>query len=429
VRRSVGDDAAEQLLLDDERGAAPAAPITRRAFMQATALAGIGAFLAACGVKETTSASPAAATGAGSPAVAPSASATAAAAAGTIGGDLNVANQFGYIDISDDATTKPSLERFTKETGIRVNYDETILDNEEFFNTELQVPLSKNLPPAWDIIVVTDWMAARLIHLGWLEPIDVAATPNFPGNLLPQYRGRSFDPDTKFAAPWQSGMTGIGFDRKQTGELTSLAALWDPKYKGKITYLPRNMRDTVGLAAIRLGFDPATITRQQFDQAMAEIDKAVQDKLVLLLTDDSYVDAMAAGDAVVAMAFSADVMTLLVPDQRPDQDFRFAVATEGGMLWTDNMCMPKGVKNRKQAQAFINFYYDPTIAAQVGASVKSVCPVKGAAEALKAKDPGVANNPLIFPPADVVRRLHQFRALDAKEEKDWGDAFSKVLPS
>jgi spermidine/putrescine transport system substrate-binding protein len=429
VRRSVGDDSAGQFLLNDERGAAPAAPVTRRAFMQATALAGVGAFLAACGAKQTGSASPAAATGSGSPAIAPSASATAAAAAGTIGGDLNFANQIGYMDISDDGSTYPSLERFTKETGVRVNYDETITDNEEFFSTDLQVPLGKNLPPGWDLIVVTDWMVARLARLGWLEAIDLTATPNFQANLLPQYHARSFDPETKFAAPLHSGMTGIGFDRKQTGDLTSLAALWDPKSKGRITYLPDKMRDTIGLTAIRLGFDPATITRQQFDQALAEIDKAVKGKLLLLLSDDSYVEAMAAGDAIVAMAFSADVMTLLVPSQRPDQDFRFVVATEGGMLWTDNMCMPKGVKNRKQAQAFINFYYDPTVAAQVEASVKYVCPVKGAAEVLKAKDPGVANNPLIFPPADVIRRLHQFRALDAKEEKDWSDAFSKVLPS
>jgi spermidine/putrescine transport system substrate-binding protein len=428
VRRSVGDDAQGHLLLNDERGG-EGAPITRRAFMQATALAGIGAFLAACGAKETASTSPAPATGSASPAVSPRPSPTAAVAAGSIGGDLYFANQVGYLDISEDASTYPSLERFTKETGVRVNYDETITDNEEFFNSDLQAPLSKDLPPPWDLIVVTDWMAARLIRLGWLEPIDAAATPNFQANLLPQYHARPFDPETRFAAPMHSGMTGIGFDRKAAGDVTSLAALWDPKYRGRITYLPDRMRDTIGLAAIRLGVNPATITRQQFDQVLAEVDKAVKGKLVLLLTDDSYIEALSNGDAVVAMAFSSDVASLLVPGQRPDQDFRFVVASEGGMLWTDNMCIPKGARNRKQAQAFINFYYDPTVAAQVEASVRNVCPVKGAADVLKAKDPGTANNPLIFPPADVIRRLHQFRALDAKEEKDWGDAFSKVLPS
>src|SRR5204863_9388981 len=169
-------------------------------------------------------------------------------------------------------------------------------------------------PPAWDIIVVTDWLVARLVRLGWLEPIDLAATPNFPANLLPQYRGRSFDPDTRFAAPWQSGMTGIGFDKKKTGVVTSLAALWDPKFKGKITYLADEMRDSVGLAAIKLGFDPAKITKDQFDSALAEIDRAVKGNLVLKPSaDSSYVDALAAGDAIVGMAFSADVLTLLIP--------------------------------------------------------------------------------------------------------------------
>ena len=415
--------------MDDDRNPAGEPRITRRRFLEATALAGVGAFLAACGGKGTETASAgAASTAAVSGSAAPaSGAASPATGAGKIGGTLNFANWIGYIDISDDGSSYPSLDRFTKETGVVVNYDESIANNEEFFST-LQGPLSQNQPPAWDIIVVTDWLVARLIRLGWLEPITLSATPNFPANLLPQYRGRAFDPETKFAAPWQSGMTGIGFDKKKTGELTSLAALWDAKFKGKITYLVDEMRDTVGLAAIKLGFDPAKITKDQFDTALAEIDRAVKGNLVVKpAADSSYVDALAAGDAVVGMAFSADVLTLLVPDQQRDQDFRFAVASEGGMLWTDNMCMPKGLKNRKQAEAFINFYYDPTVAAQVEAYVNYVCPVKGAAETLKGKNPAIANNPLIFPPADIVARLHQFRVLDATEEKAWNDAFSQVM--
>jgi spermidine/putrescine transport system substrate-binding protein len=416
----------EERQMNDERNEAPGPRIARRKFLQGSALAGVGAFLAACGAKGS-GASPSAASAAPAsvPAASPSAS-TSAAAGGKIGGDLNFANWIGYIDISDDGSTYPSLEQFTKETGVKVNYQESIDDNEKFFTSDLQGPLTQNLPTAWDIVVVTDWMVARLARLGWLEAIDKAATPNFPANLQPQYQGRSFDPETKFAAPWQSGMTGIGFDKKKTGDLKSLGVLWDPKYKGKLTYLTE-MRDTVGLAAIKLGFDPANLTKDQFDQSLAEIDKAVKGKLVRQLTGNSYVDVMASGDAIVAMAWSGDVLGLLVPDQKKDQDFQFAVASEGGMLWTDNMVMPKGVKNKAQAQAFINFYYDPKIAAQVEAYVNYVCPVKGAAEVLKSGSPDVANNPLIFPPQDVVARLHQFRALDADEEKSWSEAFSKVL--
>ena len=402
--------------------------IARRRFLQAGAFGGIGAFLAACGTQGTGgSASPsAAATTAASASASASASPSAAGTPAKVTGDLNFANWIGYIDISEDGSTFPSIQAFEKQTGVKVKYVESIDDNEKFFTTDLQGPLSQNLPTAWDIVVVTDWMVARLARLGWLETIDTTATPNFPANLEQQYQGRSFDPQTNLAAPWQSGMTGIGFDKKKTGELSSVNVFWDAKYKGKLTYLTE-MRDTIGLAAIKLGIDPAKITQAEFDQALAEVDKAVKSKLVRQLLGNSYVDVMAAGDAIVAMAWSGDVLGLLVPDQKSTQDFQFRVPTEGGMLWTDNMVIPKGAKNKPAAQAWINYYYDPKVAAQVEAYVNYVCPVKGAAEVLKADNPDVANNPLIFPPPDVVARLHQFRPLDANEEKAWGEAFSKSM--
>ena len=407
----------------DERGVF-ARQIDRRRFLKGTTLAGFSAFLAACGTSGS-GASPSA-----SSAVTPSESASAEPSVSVeptqLGGELNFANWIGYIDISDDGNTFPTLEQFKGATGIEVKYSESIDDNEKFFTSDLQGPLSQGLATSWDIVVVTDWLVARLARLGWLDTIDTSTTPNFTANLLPQYQGRSFDPDTNLAAPWQSGMTGIGFDAKKTGALDSLEVFFKDTYKGKLTYLTE-MRDTVGLSAIRLGSDPASITKEQFDQALAEIDRAVSSGIVRQLTGNSYVDVMAGGDAVVAMAWSGDVLGLLVPDQKESQDFQFAVAKEGGMLWTDNMVIPKGAKNKAQAEAFINYYYDPPVAAQVEAYVNYVCPVKGAKEVLVQQDPDIANSPLIFPPDDVVARLHQFRSLDATEEKDWSEAFSKVL--
>jgi len=269
-------------------------------------------------------------------------------------------------------------------------------------------------------------MVARLVRQGWLEEIDKSQTPNFPANLLENYIGRSFDPDTKFAAPWQSGMTGLGFDKNKTGALDTLDVLWDDKYKGKVTYLTE-MRDTVGLSAIRLGSDPGTLTQEQFDAALAEVDKAVKAGIVRQVVGNSYVDVMASGDAILAMAWSGDVLTLLVPDQKPDQDFQWALPKEGGMLWTDNMVIPKGAKNLQQAISFINFYYDPTNAATIEAYVNYVCPVKGAKDEMLKLDPDIANNPLIFPPDDILSRLKQFRAVTAEEEQTWAEAFNKVL--
>jgi spermidine/putrescine transport system substrate-binding protein len=402
------------------------APFTlnRRVFLQGTALAGFSAFLAACGISGQSAAPTAGPSTAGAPSPGPRS--TPKPAGTPVTGEFNFANWIGYIDVSDDNTTHPTLDAFTKQTSIKVNYVEAVDDNETFFTRDLQGPLGQNKPTQWDVVVVTDWMVSRLARLGWLDQIDTSNTPNFTAYLLPQYRARSFDPQTNLAAPWQSGMTGIGYDKKKTGDLTSLNVFWDEKYKGKLTYLTE-MRDTVGIAAIKLGIDPSAITKDQFDQALAEVKKAVDAGLVRQLTGNSYVDVMASGDAIVSMAWSGDVLTLLVPDQKADQDFQWTLPTEGGMLWTDNMVLPKGAKNKAQAEVWINFYYNPTNAATIEAYVNYVCPVTGAAEVMKTIDPDLAKNPLIFPPADYVSRLHQFRALTGDEETAWATDFSKVI--
>lgn len=402
--------------------------ISRRRFLAGSAMAGFAAFLAACGTPGKSAGPSAGATTAATPgaSVGPTVAATAVAMP-TGGGTLNFANWIGYMDMSDDEEHYPTLEKFTAETGIKVNYgDGTIDGNESFFTSDLQAPLQEGLPTEWDIVVVTDWMVARLANLGWLETINTAATPNFTANLVDGYKARSFDPNTNLAAPWQSGMTGIGFDQKVTGPLDSLAVFWDVKWKGRMVYLDE-LRDTVGLAAIKLGFDPGTLTEDQWQQSLAEIDKAVKAEIPRQLAGNYYVEIMAAGDAVVGMAWSGDVTSLLIPDQTNKQDFQWALAKEGGMLWTDNMCIPKGAKNKGQAELWINFYYNPENAAAVEAWVNYVCPVKGAKEVLLADDPDIANNPLIFPTADMQARLRQFRATTSEEERRWAEEFSRVL--
>jgi spermidine/putrescine transport system substrate-binding protein len=413
-------------MADDNARTSP--DLTRRRFLQGTALAGTAAFLAACGTPpggSTTPSASAAATSAASESAAASASPSAAAATPATSGDLRWANWIGYIDTADDGSF-PTIKKFETESGITVTYKEAVDDNETFFTSDLQAPLNAGLPTEWDLVVVTDWMVARLVRLGWLDKIDTSLTPNFVANLAPNYKGRSFDPDTNLAAPWQSGMTGIGFDKKKTGALDTLDVLFNDQFKGKLTYLSE-MRDTVGLSAIKLGFDPATLTQDQFDQALAAVDTAVKAGIVRQVTGNSYVEDMAGGGVIVSIAWSGDVLGLLVPDQKPDQDFQWALPKEGGMLWTDNMVIPKGSPNGAQAARWIDFYYEPANAATIEAYVNYVCPVAGAKDEMLKLDAEIANNPLIFPPDDWVARLHQFRATTADEETSWSEAFTKAM--
>jgi spermidine/putrescine transport system substrate-binding protein len=399
--------------------------LTRRRFLQGSALAGVSAFLAACGTAGQSG-------GAATPTAAAGESAAPGASAGAggtpaAGGTLRFANWLGYMDVTDDGSSYPTIEKFQDETGITVEYaDGAVDDNETFFTSDLQAPLEAGQPTAWDLVVVTDWMVARLARLGWLDPIDTSQTPNFVANLAANYKGRSFDPDTNLAAPWQSGMTGLGYDKAITGDQDSLEVLFTDEFKGKLTYLSE-MRDTIGLAAIRLGFSPEELTQEQFDASLADVDKAVKDGIVRQVVGNSYVEDMAGGGVVLAIAWSGDVLTLLVPDQTAEQDFQWALPKEGGMLWTDNMVLPKGTPNKAQAERWIDFYYDPVNAATIEAYVNYVCPVAGAREVMLETDPELANNPLIFPPDDWVARLHQFRATTAEEEMAWSEAFTKAM--
>lgn len=379
-----------------------ATPISRRRALQIAAAAGAAAFLGGTTAARVAAQDPAPVTG-----------------------GFRMATWLGYIDLAEDGFSHPSLERFTAETGVAIDYQEAVNTNEEFFASQLQGPLSSGLPTGWDLVVLTDNMIQRLVNYGWLEPIDTAATPNYPANLLELYTTREWDPGNLLAAPYVAGMTGLGYDQAVTGPLTNLDILFAPDYAGRLIYLSE-LRDTVGLSALRLGIDPTTITDEQYQAALAEVKTAVDSGIVRAITGNSYINDMSTGDVVLAVAWSGDIAGTLAPEQGDGQDFQWTLAEQGGMLWSDNMAIPKGAVNRAQAQVFIDWYYAPANAAEIGAYVNYVIPVKGADEAMVAIDPELATNTLIFPDETMRQRLYEFRSLDLDTDAKWTADFNAV---
>jgi spermidine/putrescine transport system substrate-binding protein len=392
--------------------------VSRRTMLQGTALAGVGAFLAACGTAPAGTTTPTTA-----PTQEPGGEATPAPTPSDV---LNFANWPLYIDEDEETGASPTLEAFTATYGTTVNYQAVVNDNDSFFGT-IQPPLQAGQDTGWDIVVLTDWMAARLIRLGWAETIDTANTPNFTANLKDVYRGVPWDPDTNLRAPWQSGMTGLGFDEAVTGSLTSLQALWtdDARWKGRVWFLTE-MRDTVGLTLLKLGYQPEDFTLEQADEAFAEIQQAVDAGIVRSFLGNDYKELLVKGDLVLGTAWSGDM--IIAQDEK--ETLRFAIPDEGGALWTDNMLIPKGAQHKYTAELMIDWVYGPEIAAQLAAYIWYVTPVNGAQEVLAAdEDPEVsalAANPLIFPDEATLAKVHIFRDLDEEEEAYMNDEFAKV---
>ena len=396
--------------------------LSRRQFVQGSAMAGFAVFLAACG-KSGTSAAPSAAASAAAPStaasVAPSASAEATPKPSP-SAELNWANWTYYLDFDPKTKKSPTLDQFKEKYGTTVKFEE-IIDYNDLFVGTIKPKLEAGQVTGWDLMCLTDWMAARLIRLDWVEKMDLGNMPNVVANLQDVYKNVTWDPTNDHHVPWQSGMTGLGFDKAKTGDLTSVNEFFDPKYKGKVDYLTE-MRDTIGLTMIKLGLDPSKATNADCDAAIVEIKKAKDAGIIRAFKGNEYAEDLKSGNIVLSMAWSGDI----VQAQADKPSLAFNVATEGGMLWSDNCLIPKGAKNAYTAQVMIDFCYDPTIAAQVEEAVNYICPVKGAAEVLLAKNPDIANNPLIFPPADVLARLHIFNGLDEATEKYFNDQFATV---
>jgi spermidine/putrescine transport system substrate-binding protein len=398
--------------------------VTRRAVLVGGSLAGFAAFLAACGTSGTQSAAPTAGPATAGPATGAPATAgptTAPTTPPSPSAELNFANWTYYMDLDPEDETKfKTLEDFKAKYGTTVNYEEVIDDNDSFIGT-IRPQLQAGQDTGWDLIVVTDWMAARLIRLGWAEQMVLGNMPNVVANLQDVYKNVSWDPTNDHHVPWQSGMTGLGFDTEKAGNLTSVHEFFDLKYKGNIDYLSE-MRDSIGLTMIHLGKDPSAATTADCDAAVAEIKRVQDEGMDAVFKGNAYAQDLTSGNILLAMAWSGDIIVA----QADLATLSFNVATEGGMLWTDNCVIPKGAVNKYTAELMIDFCYDPKIAAQLAAYINYITPVKGAGEALVESDPDMASNPLIFPPADVLGRLKIFVGLNEADEAYFNEQFATV---
>ena len=379
--------------------------MTRRELLERGAILSLPALLAACG---------------GGGISGGQQSTTGAAAARTLKSPLVISNWPLYIDIDEETKKRPTIQQFQDKYDVAVRYIEDVNDNDEFF-AKIQPALSAGQSVDRDIVVVTDWMAGRLVRLGWVEKVDEAATPN-AANLVDALKSPGWDPDRTYSLPWQSGMTGIAYNPDVTGGKvdTIEQLLTDPAFKGKVTLLTE-MPDTMGLVMLANGDDPSSVEAGAFKKAIDTIQQAVDSGQIRQFTGNDYAPLLANGNLAACVAWSGDVVQL----QADNPKLVFNLPTTGGMIWTDNMLIPKG-GNVFTASTFMNFVYDPKIAAQIEAYVNYICPVKGAREVLLQQDPDIAENELIFPPDDVLAQVHIFDA-EAADNQDYKEQFQALI--
>ncbi|MFI6268324.1 polyamine ABC transporter substrate-binding protein [Micromonospora zamorensis] len=389
----------------------PLRPLSRRGLLSGTlgsaALLALGGSLAGCGTKGAQQTE-----------------------AGCVSEDLSgterklvFSNWPQYLDVDEkDESRRPSLDEFVRKTGIAVTYTEDINDNNEFFG-KVQHQLAACQSTDRDIIVLSDWMAARMSRLGWIQKLDPANIPNVRANLLSSLLNRSFDTENRLSIPWQSGLAGLAYNGNVTKELRTVDELLTrPDLRGRVTALSE-MRDTMGLLLGAAGHDPANFTSAQFDDALTTLKKAVDSGQIRRFTGNDYAPDLAKGDIAACIGWSGDVVQLSGADEK----IRFVAPDSGVMLYSDNMMVPNKATHKANAEQLINYYYEPAVAARLAAYVNYICPVKGAQAEMEKIDPELAANPLIFPDEALLSKSTLFMALDEKQEKEYEGKFQQVI--
>lgn len=327
---------------------------------------------------------------------------------------LRISNWPLYID----DRTIPAFERAT---GITVQYHEDINDNAEFL-AKISEPLSRGQSIDRDIVVLTDWVAGRVIRRGWAAPLDDALFPN-KGNLVASERGVDFDPGRRYSVPWLSGMVGLGYNPRETGRpIASVEDLFDPRLRGRVTMVTE-MRDTLGLVMLGMGRDPDHCTLDDARAAAARVTQAREQGQIRAFTGNDYAEGLAAGNIALAIAWSGDIQGL----RADNPHLRWIVPREGGLAFSDNMLIPVTSHRRDLAMAWIDWCYDPGHSAQIVSRAPYISDVRGAMDVLARIAPELARSELVNPPPALRAQLHNFRTLSEEEEAAFNRLFLDAI--
>ncbi|MGK2903979.1 MAG: polyamine ABC transporter substrate-binding protein [Mycobacterium sp.] len=373
---------------------------SRRRFIGGSAAAGAAAilgssFLAACGSDSSTSSTGAQDDG------------------GPASGTLRVSNWPLYM-------ADGFIAAFQTASGLTVDYKEDFNDNEQWF-AKVKEPLSRKQDIGSDLVVPTEFMAARIKGLNWLNEISAAGVPNRK-NLRQDLLDSKVDPGRKFIAPYMSGMVGLAYNKSATGRpITKIDDLWDPAFKGRVSLLS-DLQDGLGMVMMSQGSSPEDPSTESVTRA-ADLVREHKDKgQIRKFTGNDYIEEVEAGNIVIAQAYSGDAVQM----KAANPDIEFVVPESGGTWFIDTMVVPYTTQNQKGAEAWIDYIYDRANYAKLIAFTQFVPVLSEMTDELTKVDPTSAENPLINPSPETQGNLKSWAALTDEQTQEFNTIYAAV---
>lgn len=344
----------------------------------------------------------------------------------TLHHEFSFANWPEYIDTSHGR--HPSLDLFTRETGIKVAYSEAVNDNNAFY-AKIQPSLRAGQYTGYDLIVSTtnDAPLGFMIQGGQLVPIDHSRMTNFDKYADPLVKSPSWDPGNRYTMAYQSGWTILAYNTQAIDRpIDSWLDLWDPAFKGKVGMM-NIPSETGAMALLATGKNPATSTPTDWRAAAQKLQE--QKPLVRGYWDTSYIQQLKNGNTWISMAWSGDIFQANLNGYT---HLKPVMPKEGGLFWTDNMCIPYTAQNPLDAMTYMDFVYRPDVQAMMDDYINYVSPVPAAKEVILSTfhDPTVANSPWVFTtPAfeQLARSYYQWK--NVGELNLWNSIFEPIFLS
>ena len=312
------------------------------------------------------------------------------------------------------------IAAFQTASGLTVDYKEDFNDNEQWF-AKVKEPLSRKQDIGADLVVPTEFMAARVKGLNWLNEISDAGVPNRK-NLRQDLLDSKVDPGRKFTAPYMTGIVGLAYNRAATGrDIRSIDDLWDPAFKGRVS-LFSDVQDGLGMIMLSQGNSPENPSTESITKAVDLVREQKDRGQIRRFTGNDYADDLAAGNIAVAQAYSGDVVQL----QADNPDLQFIVPESGGDWFIDTMVIPYTTQNQKGAEAWIDYVYDRANYAKLVAFTQFVPALSDMTDELAKIDPAAAKNPLINPSPEVQANLKSWAALTDEQTQEFNTLYAAV---
>ena len=257
----------------------------------------------------------------------------------------------------------------------------------------------KNGGAEYDVIFPSDYMVARLIEEDLVEKLDFNNIPLFETNIMDSFKNPDYDPKNEYSVPYSWGAVGIVYNKKiVTDEVKSYSILWDEKYKDNVLMF-NNSRDAFAVAQTLLGYSQNTVNKAEIKAAS---DKLLEQKDIVqgYYMDEIY-EKMINEDAAIATYYAGDALVMM----EENENLAFVYPEEGTNRFVDAMCIPKGSKNKKYAEMYINFMLEANNAL-ANSDVTGYCTPNSAAYELLDED--IKNNKIMYPDEEYLKKCESF---------------------